>query len=226
MDITWCVERRSTGAWGRAEQFGPPVLPVDRLAELEPTTWYAQRDYFLFRLLVGIRQPQVLPRPRGLPDDISPITRKQYHRLQTDNFYASYLTIAELLAVPWRQRVAVEHAIEDRYIDGRPGRAKAMLDALARFDRWPKAPQMPPAPNTVDETWQDHTTVITLERPLSELVDASFMSCLVWMASVSNGRLDGVRAVFWFDEPRSDFDEDLASNVSERVAWDFGPVRR
>jgi len=83
---------------------------------------YSIRNSDLFAILAGIGNRTIGPggdkydrftvisRPRGLPPDVSQEVRKEYEKLQTgydgwddDTFYASWLTIREILDFDWNQ---------------------------------------------------------------------------------------------------------------------------
>lgn len=67
--------------------------------ELEQVPVYWGRNYELFGLLAGVRDNSMNPivDPRGLPEDVSKITRKEYEHWKSDLHTPSYLTYYELM---------------------------------------------------------------------------------------------------------------------------------
>jgi hypothetical protein len=67
--------------------------------ELEHVSAYQGRNYELFGILAGVRDNSMNPidDPRGLPDDISNETRKEYELWGRDAHTPTYFTLDELL---------------------------------------------------------------------------------------------------------------------------------
>jgi hypothetical protein len=65
--------------------------------ELEVVSLYSNRNYDLFGILADVRGggPSICG-PKGLPDDVSPIVKKESERWEDDGHSHSYFTLAEL----------------------------------------------------------------------------------------------------------------------------------
>lgn len=64
--------------------------------ELELVSIYRNRNYNLFSILAGVRGNDEICPPRGLPDDVSDIVKKESDRWDGDGHSHSYFTLAEL----------------------------------------------------------------------------------------------------------------------------------
>jgi hypothetical protein len=62
---------------------------------------YIRRNYSLFGKLAGVRDEQIKPicKPKGLPADISEVTRIDYSRMKEDAHTCSWLNASELREV-------------------------------------------------------------------------------------------------------------------------------
>jgi hypothetical protein len=65
--------------------------------EYEHVSVYRGRDYTLFNILAGVRGAghDMIDVPRGVPEDISPLTKKQYEKWSSDGHNHSYFTLFE-----------------------------------------------------------------------------------------------------------------------------------
>lgn len=111
-DIHFYVERRTKDGWEYVEP--PKGFDVEHEKWLGyakahgyahgPPSFYSDRNYRLFGILAGVRDPTVDPiaPPREVPDDMSITVRKahdpRYHHSH------SWLTLAEILGHDWEQR--------------------------------------------------------------------------------------------------------------------------
>jgi hypothetical protein len=64
--------------------------------ELELVSLYSNRNYNLFSVLAGVRGNDEICPPRGLPNDVSDIVKKNSDRWDGDGHSHSYFTLAEL----------------------------------------------------------------------------------------------------------------------------------
>jgi|688.fasta_scaffold656606_2 hypothetical protein len=65
--------------------------------ELELVSIYRNRNYALFNILAEVRgNGPSISQPRGLPDDVSDIVKKESDRWDSDGHSHSYFTLAEL----------------------------------------------------------------------------------------------------------------------------------
>lgn len=98
-DIHMYVEYRLDGKWVSGDLFEinpyyPKYGPEYRLVEL-----YGYRDYALFGILAGVREPE-MPRiadPRGLPRDCNDLIKKEYEHWELDAHSCSWVTLQELI---------------------------------------------------------------------------------------------------------------------------------
>lgn len=67
--------------------------------EFEHVPVYFGRNYELFGILAGVRDNSMTPidDPRGIPNDISDVTRKEHEQWKQDAHSATYFTLDELL---------------------------------------------------------------------------------------------------------------------------------
>jgi len=69
----------------------------DSEVELELVSLYNNRNYELFNILAGVRgNGPSISQPRGLPDDVSSIVKKESDRWDGDGHSHSYFTLEEL----------------------------------------------------------------------------------------------------------------------------------
>lgn len=150
-----------------------------------------------FRLLVAVKVRDEPFWPiKGAPEDMSNETRTQFEGYGADAHSASSLTVRELLQFDWN--VEMEALTDDRYLDGRAGRAAA-LQRLACQDRaLPLELAGRPSRGSPTLTVRDHGVSISWREPFLRGRD-EFARCLVFMSVWSAGDLGSVRAVFWFD---------------------------
>lgn len=198
-DITWCVERRTASGWERAEPWVPKAIRF-RDDDRSRVRWvaYGGRDYELFGLLAAVRARDEPFWPlKGAPDDMSDETRTQFEGYGADAHSASSLTIRELLEFDWDSDIEMDAWTDDRYPDGRPGRA-AVLQAIAREDR--SLPlEFAGRPGRAYPAWSvSHGKLISWNQPWLQ-GRQEFAQCLVVVSVWARGDLDSVRAVFWFD---------------------------
>jgi len=78
-----------------------------------------RRNYNLFALMAGVRagkdSPKPMAKPRGVPDDMSVITRIDYERMDTDGHTHSWLTGDELeRVIRWHEEDEGRDAIHVR----------------------------------------------------------------------------------------------------------------
>jgi hypothetical protein len=91
-DIHWHSEIKVDGVW---HHHSAPRVP---------------RDYWLFALLAGVRNyenaVEPISKPRGLPDDISVVTKLDRERWGADGHSDSYISSSEMKAVHgvWREK--------------------------------------------------------------------------------------------------------------------------
>lgn len=105
-DIHMCMERNRTinseKSWRNVDYFQhngySDYYDDEPVLNLVPV--YDGRNYNLFALLAGVRnRSNVKPidQPRGIPDDISNITKKEYEQWIGDAHSTSYFTVKEIM---------------------------------------------------------------------------------------------------------------------------------
>jgi hypothetical protein len=83
----------NTDYWSINPYFGED----DSEVELELVSLYNNRNYELFNILAGVRgNGPSISQPRGLPDDVSSIVKKESDRWDGDGHSHSYFTLEEL----------------------------------------------------------------------------------------------------------------------------------
>ena len=201
-DMSLFVERLVDGGWELVE------LPR-RFEEVRP--WWWGRNRWLFNVLYGMDAAFPLPTARGLPADVSATLAAHCEVNQVVD--PSRLSITELLTVPWHERLPTEFSVRDNYRDGRLGRADDWIRWVIANDFIPRTlpGDLSPGPHTI--SWHPEVTV-TLDRPLIERV-YGFAEPLLMMASLANGDLASVRAVFMVDMDPRLFVQDSSQSAFE-----------
>jgi hypothetical protein len=77
-----------------------PYYKDDNEPKYEINPLYGGRNYHLFAILANVRNEddgnEYISEPRGVPDDMSPQTKDQYDKWDSDGHSHSYLSLAEL----------------------------------------------------------------------------------------------------------------------------------
>ena len=152
------------------------------------------RDYSLFAVLADVRNyADVTPiaPPRGLPKDVSDVTREASDRYGIDGHSHSWFTLKELFEAEAKYRVTKETGLI----------TPAQAEALKR--------------GVLPEDWCQGSSDKTMVRAewdmpftgLTNLIDAVVLRCEPYMAAMGYSakeirerfNLDRFRIVFWFD---------------------------
>jgi hypothetical protein len=124
-EIYCFVEVRRDGRWEKVGPIFPnPYWQADVVEDGPRTSWYRgpltdrldiARNYDLFGILAGVRNPDiepvVRPVPRGVPEDASPEYRARLRGW--GDVCSSWVTLAELQAYDWNGPGAVRHDWDD-----------------------------------------------------------------------------------------------------------------
>lgn len=112
-DIHMHAEKRVDDQWVKA----PRVIPKSKHGDWNDDP-LENRSYAYFGWIADVRNysqvPPISP-PRGVPDDMSPETKKSFEGWDIDAHSASWLTVDEILAVDFDQ------VIEDRRVTRQTG---------------------------------------------------------------------------------------------------------
>ena len=101
-DIYICMERKYTDPSGRTSWISVDRFKYNKYHESEDdrltVDWiYKDRNYELFGLLANVRyQTTPIADPRGLPDDISIETKKEYKSMENYAYAEHYYLVSEL----------------------------------------------------------------------------------------------------------------------------------
>lgn len=105
-DIHVAVERKRNNKWVRvSDKFGPinyyytPGFENEKSFRSDKNVWDISRHYQLFSILAGVRGSiQPIVSPRGIPDDASLKTKKQFNAWKGAAHTPSYYLLSELLS--------------------------------------------------------------------------------------------------------------------------------
>ncbi|PKL61672.1 MAG: hypothetical protein CVV31_10100 [Methanomicrobiales archaeon HGW-Methanomicrobiales-2] len=230
-DINLCVEIKERNS----EDWRPILVPNPLYDKADPESnpyspsrTYNGRNRDLFAILAGMGNQVVGPggnrydkftiisRPRGLPPDVSQEVRRAYEILQAgydgcddDCFYASWLTIREILEFDWDQvtkEKEMYHITEYEYGDllrGEPRRLNRNIDASKIRDIPRSEMDQILSGELPREDGAVYFTQIELNRTYRECISPFLEFCDYLDFQFSQGsnaeRGSNVRIVFWFD---------------------------
>lgn len=154
--------------------------------ELEIVSIYRNRNYSLFSILAGVRGNDEICPPRGLPEDVSDIVKKESDRWDSDGHSHSYFTLAELREY-YKNNSHISHngflskrAIKELDEDGvTPYNWVEWSDPELEYREWKEDSPLKPLVEKVDERMRDELWIREGEDTSS--ADEMF------------------RIVFWFD---------------------------
>lgn len=199
-DIYFAVESRTGGTWERCEA----MLPDPESGTLNRRSWYDERNYELFFLLAGLESPRpvgppsaVISEPRGLPEDLSDETAREFSRfLASGTFGMSWLSAHDLVAYDWHQPVTNTYFATRPTSMRRRGRRSRMLsDDEVR--RHVQQNGVPPVGWGRAGSSRDGVQVTAVRTPA--LLAGEFLEVVHRIESLSPDDPLGARCVFWFD---------------------------
>lgn len=221
-DIHMYLEKKVGGKWVSAEQVitDPEwdIVDVPRDKRI-----YAERNYLLFSILAGVREPipgiwQKYP-VKGFPDDADPSIRQVYARWGEDAHTASYLTLKDLEDVDWgNEGVPLQYDVTARQKEIYEYFKTEFFNKNGGFVQGAWKPSKPYLINsfmydTIKDPWislLEYVMKPENETPLTKiwayvplyLVCDEFWDVIVKLKTMADNEHlthDDIRLVFWFD---------------------------
>jgi hypothetical protein len=155
--------------------------------ELELISLYSGRNYTLFAVLAGVRGRDEICLPRGLPDDVSDIVKKNSDRWDGDGHSHSYFTLAELKEYYKNN----SHTSHNGFIN------KRQIKELDEDGITPYSWSEWSGPNLQYREWKEDSSL----KPLVESLDKRMRDEFWVQEEVEDTtKWDSkIRIVFWFD---------------------------
>jgi len=155
--------------------------------ELELISLYSGRNYNLFGVLAGVRGGYEICPPRGLPDDVSDIVKKNSDRWDSDGHSHSYFTLAELKEYYKNN----SHTSHNGFIN------KRQIKELDEDGVTPYSWSEWSGPNLQYREWKEDSSL----KPLVESLDKRMRDEFWVQEEVEDTSKEDskIRVVFWFD---------------------------
>jgi len=155
--------------------------------ELELISLYSGRNYTLFGVLAGVRGRDEICPPRGLPDDVSDIVKKNSDRWDGDGHSHSYFTLAELKEYYKNN----SHTSHNGFIN------KRQIKELDEDGITPYSWSEWSGPNLQYREWKEDSSL----KPLVESLDKRMRDEFWVQEEVEDTSKEDskIRVVFWFD---------------------------
>ena len=174
-------------------QYNPWYKEEDNDGErmLEHIPFYRGRDYELFGILADVRhgaEGGPISQPKGLPQDVSNITKKESDNWGSDGHSHSYFTLCEL----------------KDYLEKNPMIKRSGMVPLAEAEKLDKGEGTPdmwagwvnPELNWVHREWEEKSTLNYLVDKLNERMKDEFY---IQDDKRNPEKEQHIRMVFWFD---------------------------
>ena len=163
----------------------------DREQMMDVVSLYSGRDYDLFSVLAGVRNygnNDSIDNPRGLPEDVTSITKKECDVWGDDGHSHSWLTLKEL------KEYQGLHPFIKRSGYVSPEAAKLLDDGEETPDRWCQGTSLT---TWVKREWEEvHDVLKPIIDKLNKKVRDEFR---VWGDEERSELDEKIRIVFWFD---------------------------
>jgi hypothetical protein len=155
--------------------------------ELELISLYSGRNYTLFGVLAGVRGRDEICPPRGLPDDVSDIVKKNSDRWDGDGHSHSYFTLDELKEYYKNN----SHTSHNGFLN------KRQIKELDEDGITPYSWSEWSGPNLQYREWKEDSSL----KPLVESLDKRMRDEFWVQEEVEDtSKWDSkIRVVFWFD---------------------------
>lgn len=176
-------------------QYNPYYDPKepDGEREMDIVGLYTNRNYSLFAVLADVRNDSDSPficQPKGLPDDISKITKVEAERWDGDGHSHSYFTLKEL-----KDFQSLGHKVKNSGLVSQE-EAKKLDDGISTPTTW--CQWASPELKLVYREWEDDYDVL---KPLIEKLEKRLRDEF-WIFREDTDiteYLEKIRIVFWFD---------------------------